>query len=381
MGIFDNIFYKNKAIAEMFDMDFIQDTSQRVYLKQMAVDTVLNYVARTMSSIQFRFKKNGELAKNDWDYILNTKPNKDSSAVDFWQRFFYKLLSDNEVLVIKTDDDQLLIADDFHRKEYAVFEDTFENVIVKDYMFQRNFKMSEVIYLEYNNEELNKFSEGLFNDYGELFGRIIEVSMRNNQIRASVSVEATGTINGKSVNQRLQEYINTLYNSFKTSSVAIIPRTKGFNYEEYTNTVGATNQALSELEGMKKSLVSDVARWVGVPSALIFGENAELDSNVEAFRRLCIDNLVAKLQAELINKLISKNDYQNGKTIQAFNVLPSDPLKSSGHIDKLISSGFATQNEVREMFGWRRVDKDGMDDFHITKNYEKLKGGDEDEET
>lgn len=381
MGIFDNIFYKNKAIAEMFDMDFIQDTSQRVYLKQMAVDTVLNYVARTMSSIQFRFKQNGELAKNDWDYILNTKPNKDSSAVDFWQRFFYKLLSDNEVLVIKTDDDQLLIADDFHRKEYAVFEDTFENVIVKDYMFQRNFKMSEVIYLEYNNEELNKFSEGLFNDYGELFGRIIEVSMRNNQIRASVSVEATGTINGKSVNQRLQEYINTLYNSFKTSSVAIIPRTKGFNYEEYTNTVGATNQALSELEGMKKSLVSDVARWVGVPSALIFGENAELDSNVEAFRRLCIDNLVAKLQAELINKLISKNDYQNGKTIQAFNVLPSDPLKSSGHIDKLISSGFATQNEVREMFGWRRVDKDGMDDFHITKNYEKLKGGDEDEET
>lgn len=381
MGIFDNIFHKNKAIAEMFDMDFIQDTSQRVYLKQMAVDTVLNYVARTMSSIQFRFKQNGELAKNDWDYILNTKPNKDSSAVDFWQRFFYKLLSDNEVLVIKTDDDQLLIADDFHRKEYAVFEDTFENVIVKDYMFQRNFKMSEVIYLEYNNEELNKFSEGLFNDYGELFGRIIEVSMRNNQIRASVSVEATGTINGKSVNQRLQEYINTLYNSFKTSSVAIIPRTKGFNYEEYTNTVGATNQALSELEGMKKSLVSDVARWVGVPSALIFGENAELDSNVEAFRRLCIDNLVAKLQAELINKLISKNDYQNGKTIQAFNVLPSDPLKSSGHIDKLISSGFATQNEVREMFGWRRVDKDGMDDFHITKNYEKLKGGDEDEET
>lgn len=381
MGIFDNIFYKNKAIAEMFDMDFIQDTSQRVYLKQMAVDTVLNYVARTMSSIQFRFKQNGELAKNDWDYILNTKPNKDSSAVDFWQRFFYKLLSDNEVLVIKTDDDQLLIADDFHRKEYAVFEDTFENVIVKDYMFQRNFKMSEVIYLEYNNEELNKFSEGLFNDYGELFGRIIEVSMRNNQIRASVSVEATGTINGKSVNQRLQEYINTLYNSFKTSSVAIIPRTKGFNYEEYTNAVGATNQALSELEGMKKSLVSDVARWVGVPSALIFGENAELDSNVEAFRRLCIDNLVAKLQAELINKLISKNDYQNGKTIQAFNVLPSDPLKSSGHIDKLISSGFATQNEVREMFGWRRVDKDGMDDFHITKNYEKLKGGDEDEET
>ena len=34
--------------------------------------------------------------------------------------------------------------------------------------------MSEVIYLQYNNEKLDKFTDGLFNDYGELFGRILK---------------------------------------------------------------------------------------------------------------------------------------------------------------------------------------------------------------
>lgn len=381
MSIFDAIFNKNKAIAEMMDCDFIVDTSQRAYLKRLAIDTVLNYVARTMSTVKFRFKQNGKVIPNDWDYILNTKPNKDSSAVDFWQKFFYKLMIDNEVLVITTDDDQLLIADDFHRNEYAVYEDTFDGVTVKDYIFNRQFKMSEVIYLEYNNEELEKFALGLFNDYGELFGRIIEVSMRNNQIRASVSVDATGSINGVPASERLKNYVNSLYKSFKTSSVAIVPKTKGFEYEEYTNTTGTSKQALSELDDMKKSLVSDVARWVGVPSALIFGENADLDSNVEAYKRMCIDNLVMKLQAELINKLITKRDYQQGKTIQIYNILPNDPVKSSTQIDKLISSGFATQNEMRELFGWQRVEDSSLDEFHITKNYEKLKGGDTDEET
>ena len=30
--------------------------------------------------------------KEEWDYLLNVRPNKDMSANDFWQNFFYTLL-------------------------------------------------------------------------------------------------------------------------------------------------------------------------------------------------------------------------------------------------------------------------------------------------
>ncbi|PWS23350.1 hypothetical protein DKP78_13455 [Enterococcus faecium] len=196
----------------------------------MAKNTVLDFVSRTMSTLKISFKNKTDVS--EWEYILNVRPNKDMSASVFWEKFFYRLLDENEVLVIFTDDNQLLIAEDFTRNEYATYEDTFENVLVKDYIFQRTFKMSDVIYLEYNNEKLDQFTKGLFKDYAELFGRILEVAMRNNQIRASVSIEGTGSVNeeegkdGKTRTQRLQEFIDKIYHSFRTNSVAIVPKLK-----------------------------------------------------------------------------------------------------------------------------------------------------------
>ena len=43
--------------------------------------------------------------------------------------------------------------------------------------------MDDVIYLTYNNNQLNTFIEDMFGDYGEIFGRMIKAQMRNYQIR------------------------------------------------------------------------------------------------------------------------------------------------------------------------------------------------------
>lgn len=375
---FADIFKRNKELEWMWDLELVNETSQRVYLKKMAIDSVLNFVGRTMSTVQFKFTKDKKAIRSPWDYILNVRPNKDMSATLFWQKFIYKLMFDNEVLVILSDDNQLLIADDFYREEYALYDDRFKNVIVKDYEFKRSFLMEDVIYLQYNNEQLEKFTDGLFNDYGELFGRMIEISMRNNQIRGSVSVDTTGSFNDDekdSRKQRLQIFIDKIYKSFRTSSVAIVPKMKGFEYEEYTNKQGVTNQSLDELDRMKKSLINDVARIIGVPSALIMAENAELDSNLEAYRKLCLAPLIRKLVDELSAKLISKSEYEAGQRIEVLNVLSPNLFDLAEPIDKIVSSGAFYVDEVRNEAGYDDLpDNEGKQRLR-TKNYEDVKGG------
>ncbi|MDN5440232.1 MAG: phage portal protein [Lactococcus lactis] len=374
MGIFDGIrkeFKKGYEIDWMLDLDFATDTSMRSYLKFMAVDTVLNFVGRTMSTVKIGLDNNG------WDYILNVRPNSDNSASTFWQKFFYKLMAKNEVLVIVTDDNQLLIADSFFRTEYAVFEDTFNNVTVKNYTFKRTFKMSDVIYLEYNNDKLEKFTKGLFNDNAELYGRILEVAMRNNQIRGSVSVDATGGFD-EAKTKKLQSYMDRVFKTFKTSSVAIVPEPKGFSYNEFTNKQGVSNQSLDELSKMVKSLIDDIANMIGVPTALIYGEKSEMESNIKAYRKLCIIPLVKKLQDELNVKILDKAEYINGQRVKVFGVLPSDPLELATQADKLVSSGMFYIDEARDMFEYDPL-PDGKGQIQlITKNYEQtMKGGEE----
>ena len=381
MGIFDGLrrdFRSGSEIDWMLDLDFSSDDSMRSYLKFMAIDTVLNFVGRTMSTVKIGIES------NEWDYILNVRPNSDNSAAAFWQKFFYKLMANNEILVVVSDDNQLLIADSFYRNEYAVYEDTFTDVIVKDYDFKRTFKMSEVIYVEYNNDKLSKFTKGLFDDSGELYGRILEVAMRNNQIRASVGIDSTGTFKddkdagGRTRTEKLQGFIDKLYNSYRTNSVAIVPKMKGFEYEEYTNKQGVSNQSLDELNKMVTSLIDDVANMIGVPTALIYGEKSEMDSNIKAYKKLCIIPLAKKLQDELNAKILLKSEYLKGQRIEVFGVLPPDPLELATQADKLVSSGMFYIDEARDMFEYEPL-PDGKGQIQlITKNYEQtLKGGEE----
>ena len=48
------------------------DTAKRSYLKIMAKNTVLDFVASTMSTLDIKFKNNSW--NNSWDYILNVRP-------------------------------------------------------------------------------------------------------------------------------------------------------------------------------------------------------------------------------------------------------------------------------------------------------------------
>ena len=370
----------------LWDLELADMSSKRVYLKRMAIDRVVNFVARSFSTTEFRYMINGEEQQNDWTYLLNVKPNSDLNAPDFWHKVIFKLLTDNEVLIVMSDDNQLLIADDFTRKEYAVYEDTFHDVMVKDYTFKRMFNMSEVIYLQYTNRDLDEFINGLYGDYGELFGRMLEIQLRNNQIRGIVNIDMTKAFqdksdkNGRTASEQIQGFLDKLFNSFKKSSVAIVPQTKGFEYTEVSASTRSTSQSVDEMIKLKRDLADEVAGYVGVPAGLIFGEGSEkqLEMQKQVFLEFCLTPLIEKIQSELISKLITKSDYMKGHRIDVVGMDKLDIFKYAVQIDKLVSSGTFTRDEIRIRAKYPHIE--GGDKLLITKNYEEAdatKGGDD----
>lgn len=360
----------------MWDFDiFGIDIEQRAYLKKTAIETCINFIGRTISLAEFRFTKDGKKVKNNWDYLLNVRPNTDQSAADFWQDFVYKLLHENEVLVILTDNNDLLIADSFDRIEYAVYPDIFKNVVVKGYEFKRSFEMGEVIHISYNNEKFTRFLDGMFKDYTELFSRMIETNMYAHQIRAIASVDGNTSLDDKKRNQ-LEGFIEKMFNAFRKKAFAIVPQIKGFNYEEITKGVKNEGRSVEELDKLKKDLTGHVANILGIPATLIHGNMAEYETALKAYIKFCIKPLIKKIQDELNAKLIDKDDYMNSKRIKIFGVADMDPLELATAIDKLRASGVYNGNEIRGMFGDEPVDNPLLDEYVITKNYSgAIEGG------
>lgn len=367
------MFNKNRDLGqelnEIFDLDFFGlDVEQRLYLKNSAIETCVNFMGRTISVADFRFIKDKKRVKHDFDYLLNVRPNSNQSAAEFWKDFVYTLLVENEVLVILTDTDELLIADSFDKVEYALYEDVFKSVTVKGYTFKRDFVMSEVIYMTYNNKKFTKFLDGMFKDYSELFSRMVETKMYENQIRALAEIEASQNLDEKN-RKRLNNFIQRLYQNFRKSAFAIAPKIKGFNYEEITKGQGTKTQSVEELEKLKKDVTKQVANILGIPSALVLGELSEYETAMKAYIRLTAKPLVEQIKDELTAKVIEKRDYDNGLKLKVYGVNEKSPLEMAQDAEKLRGSGIADGHELREIIGFEHSDDPIHDKFFMTKNF------------
>ncbi|WP_367406019.1 phage portal protein [Peribacillus frigoritolerans] len=374
IGLFDSIFSKNKALASSYDYEFAIEATKKVYLKEIALETCINFIARTISQTEFRYMREHERIRNELDYAFNVRPNTDMTASDFWQTVIANLISDNEVLIIPYQD-QLLIADSFIRNEYALFPDTFQSVTVKNFMFNRKvWNMDEVIYLTYNNKRLTSFMDGLINDYAELFGSLIESSKRSFQIRGAIKFDTSHDLNDT---EKTQSLIDKITGAVRDKVTAIFPLFKGISYEEFSNG-SVKGPSHEDINKVKRALIDDVANILGIPINLLHGDVADLDSGLKAYIKLCINPLVKKITDELNAKTITRQEYQDGEHIKAIGVKVKDIFELAAAFDKLIASGTFTRNELREEAGFNRSDNPKLDEFILTKNYESIdepKGG------
>ncbi|WP_033708388.1 phage portal protein [Bacillus cereus] len=370
IGWLGSVFKRNKELEFMLDLDLIADTANRLHMKRLALDTCVSFLGRTISQSEFRVRNGKVFEKNELYYRLNVRPNKNMTASTFWERFIRKLIYDNECLVIQADDGDLLIADGFRHNEYAVFEDTFTDVIVKDYTFKRNFKQSEVIHLKYRNDKLSPLIDGLFADYGDLFGRILNSQKRKNQVRGTVDMDM---ISAKTEEQiaKLQEFIDNMYKSIGSKDIAIVPQQKGINYNEIYNGV-ANGPSVEEINKVTSGFLNQVAMAIGIPTALLYGEMADVEKQTKNYILFTVRPLLKKLSDEANVKFFEMNEYLSGQKIEVKAVSYQSIFDLATSIDKLISSSAFTGNEIRSEVDYEDSDDPNLNVHHITKNYTRL---------
>ena len=379
IGWISDVLNKNKEISFMFDVDMFIDTANRVHMKRLAIDTCISFLGRTISQSEFRVKNGEAFEKNELYYRLNVRPNKNMTASTFWEKFIQKLVYDNECLVIQADDGDLLIADDFEHNEYAVFEDTFTNVTVKDYQFKRSFKQSEVIHLKYRNDKLSPLIDGLFADYGDLFGRILSSQKRKNQIRGTVDMDMIGAKTQEQVD-KLQKFIDDMYQAIGKKDIAIVPQQKGIEYKEVYNG-SANGPSVEEINKVTNGFLNQVAMAMGISTALIYGEMADVEKQTKNYMNFTVKPLLKKISDEVNVKFFEMNDYLEGQRVEVKSISYQTIFELAESIDKLISSGAFKGNEVRLEAGYEVSDDPNLNKHYITKNYAEMNAGEGGENT
>lgn len=355
------------------------DDCQALAAQAFAINTAINLIAGCISKCEFRtFLDNKEVKQEDY-FQWNYEPNKNQNSTEFISELVSKLLYYNECLVVEVNN-QYFIADSYYRQEYAVKEDYFKDVTVKDFTFDRNFNMSEVFFYKLNNKDVTKLLNGLMQGYNNLMNMAIGKYKRSGGRKGVIHLDKLPK-GDEEAKKKLQKLFDQDFKKYFSEENAVLPLDKGVEYTELNGE--GSKKSTSELTDIRNLLDEEftrVAQAYKIPPSILKGDIANVSEITDNLLTFCIDPIVDLIQTENNRKMYGRKVLQGSKmVIDTTAILHVDIFSIAEKIDKLISSGMYSINELRRKIGDTILKESYADKHWITKNYsgitDVLKGG------
>ncbi len=353
-----------------------------IFYKELAINSAVNLIANTLSNAEFLTFHEGKEVKKDNYYLFNVEPNLNTSANKFWREVVYKLVRDNECLVVFAGGG-LHIADSYDVEELVFKENTYKNIIVKDYPLKSSFRESQVFHLRLHNEKMIDIVSGLYESYGLLIASAEQHNMRKRAKRGTL--EIPGSYPQTEAGQESLQ--NLLQNNFKTyfeaNSGAVLPLSNGLKYNENSDNLGNNpSQEGRDIRAFIDDVFDFVALALNIPPQLLKGDVADTEKAFKNFITFCIKPLADMITDEINRKYYGKADYLKGSKVEldVSRVEYTEIASIANALDVLLRSGANTINDNLRILGREPINEPWADERFITKNYEPVKkaleGGD-----
>jgi len=373
--------------------DFFGVDQGTVYLNQQALATqevqlaiedfaicmAINLIAGAISKCEFKTYLKGNENKSDEYYLWNVEPNKNQNSSQFLRELISKLLYYNECLVVDING-QLIIADDFNQNEFAVVENYFTQVSRGTMTFDRSFKMSEVLYFKYENDDIRALLSNLLKGYNNLLNMAIGKYKRSGGRKGIAKIDKTAS-GDKDFQQKVDDLFNNRFKSYFEAENAVIHLPRGIEYAEQNGEGNKKSTSdVVDISNITKEAFERVAQAFKIPPALLRGDIADIEKITDNFLTFCIDPLADMISEEINRKRYGKEQFLKGSylKIDTTCIKHIDIFSIAEKFDKLIASGGYSIDELRIKAGDTPLNTWWSKKHWMTKNYsdiENLEGG------
>lgn len=390
---------KNEASDSAVQANIITDEpkfiSNNLWQYVLALNAVSNLLYAVLASADWNtYEQKRKKVQGDIYYSLNFTPNKRQTASEFWRLVAQKLIFNQEVLIIELADKQLFVADAFDYKtgeELILKQNTFVNVqIGNTVLTSRSFKEGEsAILFRLPTNDYTKMAIGNMQaDYKNLKDVVLKGAYKAMGTKYNLDMSAVKSGNLKDANfitntvsqyTRAMEQPNSVFVTFSGEKLNdMTAQQRGSEVEQVLKVV-ENNVSLN------KEILSNVARSYGIPLTFLTMEITTDDEDAkQVFMTMFVKPILSMFSERFTTFYLEKENILQGAKIEAdlqtINFV--DVLSKASSMDKLVSSGMYTINELREKVGDDAVD--GGDTRFMTKNYATLesytKGGTENED-
>lgn len=335
--------------------------------KELAINICVNLIANAISQCTARTYEHGVEVFDQSHYILNVRPNANESSSMLWHKAVEKMIYEGEALIVNIKG-CLYVADSYTTNKFPILGNSYENVCIDTYTLNKLFKQDEVILLKLNNNNIKKLIDSLYNSYEEMLELCIKKYKIDNQQKYVLELDNV-KVGDPNFNNKFKDVLQSQLQDFLESEDAVLPLFKGQTLTDVSKAGGATS---NDFQGLIENLFKTVAQAFNIPLNLLFAKTDNISREIKQFLVLTIEPIASMIGEELSAKLydgyegFKNNNYVRLDTSDIRHV---DILEMAAAIDKLVSSGGYSINELRVMTGFNKLTDEFADKHWMTKNY------------
>lgn len=345
----------------------VAEYMERASFKNLALHIAISFIANTLSKCEIKTYENGEEVKNKLYYTLNVSPNSNESSSRFINHFIENYYYDGEALLVPHGD-MLYCADCFDVDETDPLKEfIYSNITIGTKQLKKKYKANEVFHMRLDNKNVKSLIDSLYMDYGEIISLAIQSFKRTNGKKYKLILEQykAGDPNFKKI---FDEVIKAQLKTFIDNDNAVYPQFKGLDLQEFST---ATPTDSSDITAMRKEIFEVTAQAFKIPMSMMLGNITNMNEIVKVYLSICIDPLADMISEELTRKYYSFDEWKKGYSIKVDTscINHVDMFEVAPDIDKLISSGVFSIDEIRPRVNFEVLNTDFSTRHFITKNY------------
>lgn len=342
-------------------------------LELLTIYSAINLIASLISKCEFQVYINGEKTKKDEHYLWNIEPNVNQNSSAFIQKLISTLLFNNEALVIENNG-QLFVADSYSIQEYALYDDVFSGVTIKNFTFNRTFKMSEVLFFKLQNNDIRLLLSSTLQKYEGILTESISKYSSSGGEKGILEIGSLATGDPK-FQEKFKTLMEERFKTYFNSKNAVLPLFEGYKYNSQSGDMSkkASNE-INDIKGITDEIISRVAQAFKITPAFLKGDIADLSNVLDATLTVAIDPITSMISEEITRKRFGKSAFNNKSylKVDTTTIKHIDIFSIAESIDKLIASGTYNIDEIRVKAGDTEINTDFSKKYYITKNYQDI---------
>lgn len=364
---------KAVSVTDLLSDSDVKNAIYEVYLRELAFWTCVNKIANAISKCEFKtFFENKEEMGREY-FLWNYEPNQNQNATTFLNKLIGKLYRNNECLVVEVNE-RLYVADSYSKEIFALKDYQFSGIVIDGYTLSEKLDMSEVLFFELNSVDMRKLMNGMYESYSKLIVYAQNAYRKSRGHKGILNIEGIAE-DKENFDDTFEELMSIHFKNFFEKDSAVLPLFEGYNFQDISqNAKTYSTESTRDIKALADDIFEFTARAFSFPPSLAKGDVQDTGKAIDELLTFVIDPLVKLLQQEINRKRNGFSGIMRGNYIKmdTLAVKHIDIFDIATPVDKLISSGAFTINDILEVLGKPKIEEEWANQHFMTKNYSKI---------